>query len=492
MIAIVLELIRALILIGIFLFLLKAGRNRFESHRRGWNLIVLGFGLLVFGSILDIIDNFDSLNQFVVIGDTDAESFLEKFVGFLGGFVFIAVGLVRWVPSIHALSDLIQEKTSELTNVNEHLLAEKTQLEFAEKALRLSESQSKAVVNNIIDGIVTVDESGTIRSANMAMGRIFGRSPNYFVGKNIRSLTTGNSGDDFVFYFAGVRDREDNLSRSVWYVLPAMSLSEKSLSLEVAFSEVGNIEQNLFVGIIRDISERKKSDQIKSEFISLVSHELRTPLTSIHGSLGLVCGKAVGSISGRAKDLVDLAQKNTTRLVNLINDILDMEKLESGGLEFEFSNVDIAELARRAIELNDGYGLEYGVHFSMRDSADDVVVLGDSDRLMQVLTNLMSNAAKFSPTGKGVEISVSKFDRSVRLSVKDEGIGIPDEYREQIFGKFTQVNSEDTRDIGGTGLGLSISKAIVSAHQGEIWFESEMGHGTTFHVDLPTSHHPLH
>jgi len=299
-------------------------------------------------------------------------------------------------------------------------------------------------------------------------------------------------GDDFVFYFAGVRDREDNLSRSVWYVLPAMSLSEKSLSLEVAFSEVGNIEQNLFVGIIRDISERKKSDQIKSEFISLVSHELRTPLTSIHGSLGLVCGKAVGSISGRAKDLVDLAQKNTTRLVNLINDILDMEKLESGGLEFEFSNVDIAELARRAIELNDGYGLEYGVHFSMRDSADDVVVLGDSDRLMQVLTNLMSNAAKFSPTGKGVEISVSKFDRSVRLSVKDEGIGIPDEYREQIFGKFTQVNSEDTRDIGGTGLGLSISKAIVSAHQGEIWFESEMGHGTTFHVDLPTSHHPLH
>jgi len=485
MLDIVLELFRALILLGIFVFLLNAGGNRFESHRTGWTLIVTGFGLLLFGSVLDITDNFESLNRFVVIGDTDVESFLEKFVGFLGGFVFIAVGLVKWIPSVHQLSDLIQERTSELTDINKTLLAEKAQVDSTDKALRLSETRSRAVVDNIIDGIITVDEAGIIQSANLALGRIFGQSPHYFVGKSASSLATSDARTDFDKYFEGISKQQNSAPNTAWYEMPGITLSGQNIMLELAFSEVGSIDQKLYVGIVRDVTERNEMDRVKSEFVSLVSHELRTPLTSIHGSLGLVCGGSIGSIPGRAKEMVDLAQKNTTRLINLINDILDIEKLESGGMDFEFANTNMGELARKAIELNNGYGLEYGVQFSMSELGSNTIVLGDPDRLMQVLTNLMSNAAKFSPTGKDVEITVREFDRSVRLSVKDQGFGIPHEHRDRIFGKFVQVKSDSTREVGGTGLGLSISKAIVSAHQGEIWFESEVGHGTTFHVDLP-------
>ena len=441
--------------------------------------------MLLFGSLLDITDNFESLNRFVVNGDTDTESVLEKFVGFLGGFIFIAFGLVRWIPSVHQLSDLIEEQTSELTEVNETLENEKHQLEVKDRALRLSESQSKAVVENIIDGIVTVDQEGSIQSANLAIGGIFGQSPRYFLGKNIRTLVADDDRNDFDKYFSNIRNRKDTPSGSAWHEMLGICPSGEIVQVAVAFSEVGSSERPLFVGIIRDISDRIEMERIKSEFISLVSHELRTPLTSIHGSLGLVCGKVVGSISGRAKEMVDLAQNNTTRLINLVNDIFDMEKLETGNMEFEFDNVDMAALAQQAIALNDGYAVEYGIQFLLTETVKDALILGDSDRLMQVLSNLMSNAAKFSPTGKKVDLSVSKFNGSVRLSIKDRGPGVPYDFQDEIFKKFTQVDSENARAKGGTGLGLSIFKAIVSVHQGNIWFESEVGYGTTFYVDIP-------
>ena len=237
--------------------------------------------------------------------------------------------------------------------------------------------------------------------------------------------------------------------------------------------------------VVEDITERKKLDRMKSEFISTVSHELRTPLTSIKGSLGLVVNGTLGALPEEAKDMVDIAHNNTDRLINLVNDILEMETLDSGKLEFDIQPLDLSSLVTEAVATNKGYAKEYGVKFVLADLAPEVMVRGDGNRLTQVVTNLLSNAAKFSPKGGKVEISVASHDGMARVSVSDHGSGIPEEYREHIFERFIHVDSSDTRQVGGTGLGLSITKSIVEKHGGAIGFDSEVGVGSTFFFTLP-------
>ena len=244
-------------------------------------------------------------------------------------------------------------------------------------------------------------------------------------------------------------------------------------------------EESRFVAIVRDITERKKIDKAKSEFVSTVSHELRTPLTSIKGSLGLIKSGAVGELPGKFKSMLDIAYNNSDRLVLLINDILDMEKINAGKMEFNIGPMDIVSLVNEAIDANKGYGDEHNVTFFRSGNSEQILVDGDKDRLMQVFSNLMSNAAKFSPGGSEVELSVLHNGSFVRVSVRDSGPGIPKEFREKIFQKFSQADSSDTRMKGGTGLGLSITKAIVERHRGSIDFETESGNGSTFFFDLP-------
>ena len=243
-------------------------------------------------------------------------------------------------------------------------------------------------------------------------------------------------------------------------------------------------EDARFVAIVRDITERKKADKAKSEFVSTVSHELRTPLTSIKGSLGLIKAGAVGHLPDKLRSMLDIAYSNSDRLVLLINDILDMEKIEAGKMELHITPMDTISLIDEAIVANKGYGDEHGVTFMRSGLAEEVLINGDRDRLMQVLSNLMSNAAKFSPVEEVVEISTAYHGDFIRIAVKDNGSGIPEEFREQIFQKFAQADSSDTRKKGGTGLGLSITKAIVEQHGGAIDFDTETGKGSTFYVDL--------
>ncbi len=238
-------------------------------------------------------------------------------------------------------------------------------------------------------------------------------------------------------------------------------------------------------GISVDITDRKKIDQMKNEFISVVSHELRTPLTSIRGSLGLIAGGVVGQVPPKARTMIDIAYKNSERLVRLINDILDIEKIESGKMAFDMKPVRLARLVEQVIEANRAYAAEVSVTFAFEHSLPDVNVLADSDRLAQVLTNLFSNAAKFSPPGDAVNITMSRQGHALRISVADHGPGIPAEFQAQIFQKFAQADTSDTRQKGGTGLGLSISKAIVEKLGGQIGFETAAGAGTTFYFDLP-------
>ena len=239
----------------------------------------------------------------------------------------------------------------------------------------------------------------------------------------------------------------------------------------------------------RDITERKAVERMKSEFIGVVSHELRTPLTSIRGALGLINGGVVGDLPPRAREMVAIAHKNSERLVRLINDILDIEKLESSGLSLDLKPLSLAELAAQAVEANGAFAAQFGVSLVLAQPLPAALIAADADRLMQVLANLLSNAAKFAPRDSCVEVALAIRGGSACVSVTDHGAGISEAFRARIFQKFAQADSADTRKKGGTGLGLSIVKAIVEAHGGEISFTSAPG-CTTFTVALPLIHEP--
>ncbi len=247
-----------------------------------------------------------------------------------------------------------------------------------------------------------------------------------------------------------------------------------------------------YLFIATDITERKKSERMKNEFISTVSHELRTPLTSIRGSLGLIKGGVSGDIPAHAQKLVEIAYTNSERLIRLINDILDIEKIEAGAMEFHMQKVELVPEIERSIKMMESYANQYNVKIILKNQLTGVTAILDSDRFEQVLNNLLSNACKFSPSGSSIDIEMSLLDeRNLRLTVQDYGIGIPNEFRDMMFKKFAQVDSSDTRSKGGTGLGLSITKAIVEKFGGRIDFESTVGKGTKFIVDLPIYRTPI-
>lgn len=240
-----------------------------------------------------------------------------------------------------------------------------------------------------------------------------------------------------------------------------------------------------WVGFVVDLREQKRIDLMKAEFISIVSHELRTPLTSIRGSLGLLEAGVVGDLPQKAMQLIQVAHKNSQRLVSLVNDILDLEKLATGKMQIILRHVDLILLAQQAIEANTGYAASFRVQFVMQCNAVTLPVLADGDRLMQVFANLLSNAAKFSQRDGIVNIRVEKRENAAFVEVEDHGRGIPQEFHEQIFGKFAQADSASTRHVEGAGLGLHITKTLLEKMHGEIGFTSEVGVKTIFWFSLP-------
>jgi PAS domain S-box-containing protein len=240
-----------------------------------------------------------------------------------------------------------------------------------------------------------------------------------------------------------------------------------------------------FLGSMTDITEQKRVEKLKNEFISTVSHELRTPLTSIRGSLGLIAGGVAGDLPLKARTMVDIAKKNCERLVRLVSDILDVEKIESGKMVFDIRDVEFAPLLDQAVEASRGFAQSLGVSLELDNPHAGVRVQVDADRLTQVVANLLSNACKFSSKEGMVRVRVGLQGDTLRLSVDDHGPGIPEEFRSRIFQKFAQADGSDGRAKQGTGLGLSISKAIVERMGGRIGFESAVGVGSTFFIDLP-------
>lgn len=236
-----------------------------------------------------------------------------------------------------------------------------------------------------------------------------------------------------------------------------------------------------------DIVKLKELDQLKRDFVSTVSHELRTPLTSMRGALGLILGGKVGEVPPKGQDLLRIAMQNTERLIRLINDILDVEKIDAGKIDVRRDRLQMRALVRTTITSLEGFAREHQVSVALAGGPEqDAEIIGDADRMVQVLTNLLSNAIKFSPAGGVVDVAITPEAGTIRVSVRDRGPGISGEFADRIFGRFQQASDPALHRSGGTGLGLSIAKSIVELHGGTIGFDAAEGGGTTFWVRVPT------
>lgn len=344
-------------------------------------------------------------------------------------------------------------------------------------------ARQAAIFDGAIDGIITLNPSGSIETINAAAERMFGYSAEDLDRRDV-SLLVDIAPDGDGEFLKRLGASQGALEGGLLRQMEATRRNGETFPVDVALGAMHLPTGIHVVAIVRDISERRRIEQMKDEFVSTVSHELRTPLTSIAGSLGLLAGGTAGVLPEKAARLIQIAQANSQRLVRLINDILDIEKIEAGKLRLDMNLLDLREVAERAIDGAQGYASELGVTLTLSEG-DAAPVRGDVDRLIQVVTNLLSNASKFSPSGGDVRVTVDPERRLARLSVADEGQGIPDGFRARIFSKFAQADGSDTRAKGGTGLGLAIAREIAERHGGRLWFESAEGEGATFYLDLP-------
>lgn len=350
-------------------------------------------------------------------------------------------------------------------------------------------TRQRAVLDSTTDAIITLNPSGSIESLNRAARSMFGYGEHELLRRDVSVL----------FDIAPVRgeartflDRLGLRHGAGGRTLEVIGRRRDGgpVPTEVAISPMRLPTGDYAVAVIRDATDRHRMDRMKAEFVSTVSHELRTPLTSITGSLGLLAGGAAGVLPERAARLVGIAHANGERLVRLVNDILDIEKIESGQVRFDFRPVSLGDLLVRTTEANAGFAEQYDVRLVLDEAHGSALVTGDADRLIQVFTNLLSNAVKFSPAGGAVSIAVAARGTCWRVSVRDEGSGIPAAFQPRLFEKFSQADSSDTRAKGGSGLGLSIAREIVHRHEGVISFDTVEGGGTSFHVDLPRADEP--
>ena len=341
------------------------------------------------------------------------------------------------------------------------------------------------VMENIADSVIITNAAGEIEGCNSAAEDITGYSRQDLIGMPVMNLMAADDESERATVQTDARTVTD--TGSVWR--SEFKIRRKDGAVRIfdnttssMFDDRGRIIGRISVN--RDVTEQREVDRMKSEFISVVSHELRTPLTSIMGSLGLIKSGAMGELNGEIASMIDIAHANSDRLVRLINDILDLEKIEAGRMEFKSEKLDAETLLKSAAQDNAGYAGKNDVDIVVTHGIQDATILGDRDKLAQVFANLISNAIKFSPRGERIELGAERHGKRVRFFVRDFGPGIPLEFHSRIFGKFSQADSSATRQKGGTGLGLSICKTIVETLGGQIGFESKIGKGSTFYFDL--------
>ena len=395
------------------------------------------------------------------------------------------------------LEELVAERTAKLRLANNYLKQEIKDRKQAETALRHSEEQLRLIANGLPVLIAYVDKEQRYRFNNEAYQTWLGLSPPEISGCHLLQVHGEEEYSEIKKYVERVLSGE-----TVTYEQEIIFDDGAIHSLDVTYiphlnEEDQNIVQGFFA-LSSDISDRKAIERMKDEFISVVSHELRTPLTSIHSSLKILATGKFGNFSAKGQRMFEIADEQTERLVRLVNNVLDLQSIQSGKVKMKKTACPATELMIEAAQTMQTMAQEYGVKLFAESVA--FVVWADRDYIVQTLTNLLSNAIKFSPPESTVWLSAKKEPRKRRsksksrrknpnpyiiFEVKDQGQGIPHDQLETIFERFQQVDSSDSRKKGGTGLGLAICRQIIEEHGGKIWAESCLEKGSTFYFTLP-------
>lgn len=357
----------------------------------------------------------------------------------------------------------------------------KRQQKLYEMQLHNNAKHTQAILDEVFDAIITIDQYGTIKSFNHAAEMIFGYRAAETINSSIYNLIPHPASTDTA---------EDNKTSSHQAILDGQEQigirrNGKEFPITIATSTIYLEGKPLIISVVRDMSESKRNEELKNQFISTLNHELRTPLTAIAGALGILNSGALGSNSEQQQKMISIAQQNSLRLQSLINDLLDIDKLIANKMELEVAPHCIQEIVNKAVEYHQTYTTKHNVTWKLTGPPENILVYGDSRRIHQVLANLLSNAAKFSPPDSSVDIDIRPTGKMAKITVTDHGEGIPEAFKHKIFQRFMQADSSDTRQQSGSGLGLAISKELVQKMGGNIGFVSKEGKGSSFYFELP-------
>lgn len=478
------------------------GEDRQQNYLRGFLLLTLLAGLAWGAVSLWLFPRDSVLHQafiaFVMAGNCAAAIIslsyimeaalalvLPSLLPLIGQFFLvqtklsIAMGIMVSMFLLIALSGIRRNFENNRQNITlrmESIEHEKTILASQQK-LTLHVQQTPLAVIELSTGFRVTDW-------NPAAEKIFGYKKEEVLGKHAADLIVPDDAKPAVANICsallakkgGMQSTNDNITKDgrritcEWYNTPLINNQGKVIGI---------------ASLAHDITERTQMEQIKNDFISTVSHELRTPLTSIRGAMRLLTASNIEWDSHDYHHLMDIASNNTDRLLLIINDILDIHKIESGKMEFDFEPLALSPFLEQAVEANQTFANQYRVTYQLQPAYEKLLVRADPNRLMQVMYNLLSNAAKFSRPGQVVEIGAQKRCGMARITVSDHGAGIDHDFAQHVFERFSRGDSSNTQQAGGTGLGLSIVKSIVEQHGGAISFKSKPGQGTRFDVDLP-------
>ncbi len=433
---------------------------------------VIGYGSWNHELNLGIISEID-------LSEANRVIYINRIIGLSSTFLLLVLFLMYTVTrnrENRKLEFAILERTIELDQ-------ERAKHQSAEEQLHL-------LLDNAGEGICGMDLDGYCIFANHAALNMTGYSSRDLIGQPLHSRIHHSHTDGSSYPAENCRMFDSVRTGDAQMVKDEVLWRKDGISFPVRYVSTPIVQNNLIIGavvIFSDISAEKHTERLKDEFVSIVSHELRTPLTAILAALRMVNAGVMDTVPERRREMLDISEKNAQRLLTLINDLLDINKLEAGKVTLNRTMVPLAAFLDECVRENAGYAPQYQTEFHISTCpGGDFRVYMDSDRMKQVLANLLSNAAKFSPAGQTVEIFASHDKDSVFISVRDRGPGIPPEFQEHLFQKFSQADSSSTRKVGGTGLGLAIARELVQLHGGTLaYVTSPASGGTTFTVTLP-------
>ena len=414
-----------------------------------------------------------------------------------GGSIIEVQTLSRSLSSL--VSKLLDNDAAlrELNQTLESRVAERTsELATALAQVLASEARIHAILETAQDSFVRVDRGGRVSAWNGAAERLFGWQRDEAMGRAVADLIVPPRLHERFYASLSSFDGQNQPQFTRQRLeLRFLDRQGREFAGETTISLTGAGADACYNAFIHDITQRKEVERMKDEFVSTVSHELRTPITSIRFSLGMLVDDTLDqpgrpALPPDVRRLLNVAHASCERLVRLINDILDVQKMAAGQMEYQFSVQPLPALALSALDSMIAFADQHEVTLALDHDGSPCAVNADSDRLTQVLVNLLSNAIKFSPTGGTVTLRVATEDRFACLDVRDHGPGIPADFQGRIFERFAQADGSNTRTRSGTGLGLAICRDLVAAHHGEISFTTAAGAGTTFHVRLPLTESP--